>query len=217
MPIIHLGSLSDRNKPDFQVAVKSYKIVTEKDSSWQNIPAGEYFGPFIEYCTYTSHNGLCIRDFERNGYDDSDWFMIVWNEERHEPETILFASTRGWSYPCYGSRPDANTETLAAYAQYQDAESRLFAMRDFKSKIAALCEFRDTAKIIAHAAGVPVGKVLKLRKVLGKEKIENLASFFGPRVRSNFKINLRTQLVNWLNDSAPKYPTPFSRKQLEWI
>jgi len=70
--------------------------------------------------TYDTHVGLCIHEREYNGRDDSDFYMIVWNEEKQEPESIQFASTRGWSYPCYGSHPDATPEVLAKYKAYQD-------------------------------------------------------------------------------------------------
>ena len=50
--------------------------------------------------TYETHNGFCLENRERNGYDDSDFYMIVWNPEEKAPESIEYASTRGWSYPC---------------------------------------------------------------------------------------------------------------------
>ena len=69
---------------------------------------------------YDTHVGLCIKDFESNGYDDSDFNMIVWNTEKDEPEIICFASTRYWSYPCYSSSPDATPEILQKYAAWQE-------------------------------------------------------------------------------------------------
>ncbi len=74
--------------------------------------------------TYETHNGLCIQDRERNGYDDSDWYMTVWNEEKGAPEEICFASTRGWTYPCYGSKPDATPEVMAKYQAWKSARER---------------------------------------------------------------------------------------------
>lgn len=62
---------------------------------------------------YDTHVGLCLEDREENGHDDSDWYMMVWNEEKSCIEKVYFASTRGWTYPCYGSRPDATPEIRA--------------------------------------------------------------------------------------------------------
>lgn len=215
MPIIHLGTQADIGKPNF-----AYHLLNQDYEVYDAaIPMGQRpvkLGPNV-YATYESHHGLCLEDFERNGYDDSDWYMVVWNPEKREPETILFASTRGWSYPCYGSKPDASEETLAAYAQYRDAESRLAFRRNREAKRIELCAIRDTAKAIAKAAGVPVGKVLKLRRNLGREGFEAVSGLFTKAIRSNFKLSLKAQVVSWLVDPAPKYATPLSKKQLGYI
>src|SRR6266436_6236627 len=68
--------------------------------------------------TYETHNGLCLRNMERNGYDDSDFYMIVWNPLKGEPESVTYATTRGWSYPCYGSYVDATPDVAALYEAY---------------------------------------------------------------------------------------------------
>jgi hypothetical protein len=75
------------------------------------------------YATKLSHEGLCVYDYERNGRDDSDFYMVVWNEEKGEPEHICFASTRGWSYPCYGSWADATPEVKAKYDAWVKARN----------------------------------------------------------------------------------------------
>ncbi len=217
MPIIHLGNLTDRTKPNFYVSVKHSRIVAERDAAFERRAVGEHYGPFIEYCTYESHHGLCIADREMNGYDDSDWYMTVWNPETHAPEEIFFATTRGWSYPCYGSSPDATEETMNAYRQYQDAQERLWSMSVFAKRVTDMVKVRADAKVIARAANVPVGKVLKLRKVYGDDKIAPLAALFGSRIRSNFKISLRNRIVDWLNDPAPKYRAPLSEKQMQYV
>src|ERR1700748_532986 len=63
-----------------------------------------------------THVGLCLADRSYNGFDDSDFYMLVWNEEKGEAEEICFATTRGWSYPAYGSWVDATDEVKAKYA-----------------------------------------------------------------------------------------------------
>jgi len=66
----------------------------------------------------TSHVGQVISLRERNGYDDSDYYALVWNAEKGAPEEIEYASTRGWTYP-NGAAVDATPEVLAAYEAYQ--------------------------------------------------------------------------------------------------
>ena len=104
---------------------------------------------------YDSHVGLCLEDRERNGYDDSDFYMVVWNPEKGEPESIEFASTRGWSYPCYGSSPDATPEVRAAYRAYLD---RLEASRRKRAQEIrdAMPDRNKTLKVV-KGRKVPVG------------------------------------------------------------
>lgn len=105
MPIVHMANrLTDI--PANAVNVKYHDHVAEGTS--RPMP----------YWTYETHVGLCLFESEVNGYDDSDFYMTVWNPETKAPESILFASTRGWTYPCYASRPDATDEVKTAYTAY---------------------------------------------------------------------------------------------------
>jgi hypothetical protein len=83
-----------------------------------DVPEGEHPGDLY---LYETHVGLCLEDSEQNGYHDSDFYMLVWNPETQAPESICFASTRGWSYPSYGSKADATPEVRAAYAEWKRA------------------------------------------------------------------------------------------------
>jgi hypothetical protein len=79
--------------------------------------------------TKTTHKGLVLQTYERNGYDDSDFYAVVWNEDKGCCEHICYASTRGWSYP-NGASVDATPEVvakadaLAAKAKAEAAEKR---------------------------------------------------------------------------------------------
>ena len=86
----------------------------------ENIREGEYGA--TKLWLWDTYVGLCFREREMNGYDDSDFYMLVWDAERGEPREILFASTRGWSYPSYGSKADATPEVLAAYGAWAEAQ-----------------------------------------------------------------------------------------------
>lgn len=65
----------------------------------------------------TSHVGLVLYTGEQNGYDDSDFTVTVWDWETRKPDTFVYASTRGWTYP-NSARPDATSEVMAAYTEY---------------------------------------------------------------------------------------------------
>jgi len=67
-----------------------------------------------------THHGLVLSTYERNGYDDSDFYAIVWDAEAGRPQHIEYATTRGWTYPC-SAVVDATPEVQAAYAAWQQA------------------------------------------------------------------------------------------------
>jgi hypothetical protein len=46
-----------------------------------------------------SFAGCVLATWERNGYDDSDFFASVWNEEKQCIEVIEYGTTRAWTYP----------------------------------------------------------------------------------------------------------------------
>lgn len=45
-----------------------------------------------------THQGCVIDEFERNGYNDSDFFAVVWDFTQGCPTNIQFATTRAWTY-----------------------------------------------------------------------------------------------------------------------
>jgi hypothetical protein len=104
----------------------------------------------------TTHVGHVLADREINGYDDSDFYALVWNDEKGAPERVTYASTRGWTYP-NGCSVDATDEVKAKYKAYCD-------------EIAAA----DAAARAAREAAKPAkGKKAKtVRNVRGKNKIE---------------------------------------------
>lgn len=207
MPIINMASTP---------AEAHAKGVNVRGGDYRDCHSADTIGPRPIWL-YDTHVGLCLEDGEYNGYDDSDFYMVVWNPSKREPERIVFASTRGWTYPCYGSKPDATPETLAAYAQYLDARDRLAAMQAYADKVANLCAYRVDCRALAKAAGVPVGKVFRLARTWGKENVLAVAKLAQKNLRSEFKINLKNQVIAWLADPAPKFRSPLSPRQMQFI
>lgn len=62
------------------------------------------------------YEGKVVELIEKNGYDDSDFYAIAWD---NGPVRIMYATTRGWSYPNH-AEVDASPEVLAAYAAYRE-------------------------------------------------------------------------------------------------
>lgn len=164
------------------------------------------------FWTYATHNGLCISEREMNGYHDSDFYMLVWDPEKGEPHEILFASTRGWTYPSYASAPDATPETLAAYEAWKARKAAERRASERKAKALILRANRKLALKAAREHGFPHWRLTKLRHGTGYEAVLKLLA--SKRVRSKFKLSLRAQAIAWLKEQAPKYATPFSAKQV---
>lgn len=58
-----------------------------------------------------SYEGAVLGTYERNGYDDSDFIAVVWDEERQAVRTVEYASTSSWSYN-NGAKEDATPAVL---------------------------------------------------------------------------------------------------------
>lgn len=107
---------------------------------------------------YESHNGRCISKREQNGRDDSDFYMLVWNEEKGAAESIMFATTRGWSYPCLGSRVDATPDTLAKYEAWRTKAQAERAAQTERERLAYEAKMPSIGKRIRVIAGRKIAK-----------------------------------------------------------
>jgi hypothetical protein len=103
-----------------------------------------------EIWTRETHKGLVLETREINGYDDSDFYAVVWNWEKGDTENVTYASTRGWTYP-NGAAVDATEEVVAAY-------KALLAKREAERKAAALAREAATPR-----RGKRVRVITKLR------------------------------------------------------
>lgn len=68
----------------------------------------------------TEHAGLVVGLREYNGYDDSDFYAIVWDPSESAPFEVMYGTTRG--YMMSGAEVDAPPEIMSAYKAYRDAQ-----------------------------------------------------------------------------------------------
>lgn len=56
--------------------------------------------PDYNTCTNqeVTYDGMVLDTFERNMYDDSDFYAIVWDEAEGKLKSVEYATTRGWTY-----------------------------------------------------------------------------------------------------------------------
>ncbi len=104
----------------------------------------------------TTHVGMVIETRERNGYDDSDFYAIVWNPETRQTETVEYATTRGWSYPNHAT-VDASPEVIAEVTAYRNELVRKENEREENARVKIPLKGK-TVKVIAGRK-LPIGTI----------------------------------------------------------
>lgn len=215
MPIIHLGSNADETFPDGAYCPIGGSYNTKNDleryrSSNHRAPNGMMYGPVV---LYTTHHGLCLAERERNMYDDSDFYMTVWISEKGAAEEILFASTRGWTYPCMASCVDASPDVIAAWVAWEDKERRRARV------MGAWSRRKDDWKLARETGLASLANLARLREAFRSvETFEAAIKLLKTKkFRSDFRASLARQIRAWIDDPAPKYASPLSPKQLQQL
>jgi hypothetical protein len=151
MAIIEFDTWSRKSETPYETALDAAQSKCSAQSGvW--IGASENWQSDIVVFLWHTYVGRCIQDREMNGYNDSDWYMTVYEPETDSFNEILFATTRGWTYPAMGSKPDATPEVIAKWESYQ---------RRLAEKSQAI---RETIETMTPDVGKTV-EVIKGRKV----------------------------------------------------
>lgn len=128
----------------------------------------------------TTHRGLVLNTYERNGYDDSDFYATVWNVEKGKPQDICYASTRGWTY-ANGAVIDATPEVRALYDAYVEKQNQVY--REHKAAIEAATPKKGKVVKVVRGRKVPIGT-------------QGTCIWVGPdkfaRVRNAFRVGIAT-------------------------
>jgi hypothetical protein len=98
--------------------------------------------------------GAVLMKYERNGYDDSDFVAVVYDEATDSLKHIEYASTRGWTY-MNGATVDATEEVQAKAREVVRRET----FRDVTFAAAAAAKTPEVGKTVRVVKGrkVPVG------------------------------------------------------------
>ena len=115
----------------------------------------------------TTHVGCVLETWERNGYDDSDFFALVWDEQNQRLETIEYGTTRGWTYANVAT-VDATPEVIAKAKEYKVQQ----LIGSF------LANAQEEAKEVLRGR---MCKVVKGRKIAKGEVVEVLGDAVGAR------------------------------------
>ena len=110
----------------------------------------------------TTHEGLVLRTYERNGSQDSDFLAVVWNPATNAPETIEYGTTRAWTYPNSAS-VDATAETKEAYRKFLVAESFKELVIQNRNEAFAVAVGKDCK--VVKGRKLPLGTLVRIRRI----------------------------------------------------
>jgi hypothetical protein len=82
-----------------------------------SISSPELWAAHQEAAHTETYKGAVLRLGERNGYHDSDFYAVVWDEEAQTVRTVEYATTRGWTYH-NGADIDASREVIEKAVAY---------------------------------------------------------------------------------------------------
>lgn len=162
------------------------------------------FDKLGDYVRVTFAIGRVISMREANGYHDSDFYATYMRDDG-TLEEMEYASTRGWSY-ANGAFTDATDDVIIAY----EAIMRERHQRDEALREAALDKEAVKCNITREQYD-------RLRNTYYGAEFQAIVKLLSSNLRSSFRIKLANQVRVWLEEDSPKYRTPLSPKQLQYV
>lgn len=109
-----------------------------------------------------SFEGAVLETRERNYHDDSDFYALVWNDEKGAIETVEYGSTR---YPMdgHGASVDATPEVRAKAAAW--TRERLFERKLAAAKAEARKVKAGSVARVVKGRKLPIGEVVEVDRV----------------------------------------------------
>lgn len=162
----------------------------------------------MSYITYDANKnpvvqfeGVILYKYERNLYDDSDFFFGYWDEASNSVKEVLYDTTRA-AVPPYRLSVDATDDVRAKYKQ---------SIRDNKAK--ALRKYRSEQKAIAVKAGISTIALRRLNRIYSENEVNAILALLAvKKFRSTFRESLAKQVREWAVSFS--YSTPLSPRQL---
>jgi hypothetical protein len=105
---------------------------------------------------------------------------------------------------------DATPEVRAEYdahLAYQKRSSEVLGRRAARQRDAE----------VARRAGLNRVQVERLKAAVGTDYWDGVKRLITTNLRSGFRMSLRQQIINWVNDPNPKFSRPLSPKQMGYV
>lgn len=155
----------------------------------------------------TTYTGRVLSLREVNGPFDSDFIATVWGYN-DKPIDIEYMTTRGWTYANH-ALADATPEIKKAYLHYTRHEQAMVRLYE-----------RAQERSTREKAGLTYRDYKRLKKAYrpGTEDHAVVMKLLQTRrFRSDFRHSLALAIRAWMEDDTPKYRTPITAKQLQYL
>jgi hypothetical protein len=159
----------------------------------------------------TSFEGRVVAEYERNGYDDSDFMAVVYDEATCEFRHVMYATTRGWTYAnsCVVDAPDCVMALYGAYLKGLEASAK----RQAKAELVAGLEKGGLSEV-AVAGWLEVYGIRNSSEVVAR-----MRKLVSSKPRNGFRKSLKEQIVKWLETPIADraYGSPLSIRQMQYV
>ena len=163
------------------------------------------FDKLGDYVRVTFAVGRVISMREANGYHDSDFYATYMRDDGTLGE-LEYASTRGWSLCQWGIH---RCNRMMLSKPYEAI------MRERHERDEALRE--ATLDKEAVKCNITREQYDRLRNAYYGAEFQAIVKLLSSNLRSAFRIKLANQVRAWLEEDSPKYRTPLSPKQLQYV
>jgi hypothetical protein len=144
------------------------------------------------------------------GDGDGYFYVIAWNNEKNGPEHV-FVRHAGYS-STHTYVIDATEEVVNKYNAYMQQLKYEADKREQKNRVMDKLENRKRWMKVSKELNIPYPVVMKKLK-----NNKDILILLETKVRSEFKMSLKNQVITWLNEASPKYNFPLSPRQLSFI
>lgn len=163
---------------------------------------------------YSKLHGKVVHLYERNGYDDSDFYAVCFIDGREYVEQ--YASTRYWSGPCTATL-DAPQELVAQWREFKVQQQKELEQKILIEKQREIAELSDKL-YRAGLSDLQIQRWIERAPKLNEELVEACNRLLITlNFRSAFREAMRDQIVEWLDYEHPQYNTPLSPKQFDAV
>lgn len=138
------------------------------------------------------------------------WDALVWCFDSNKPVQVFTGEKVDVDY---------SPEVLSLYKQYQSAQLKALRYEKRVADVLARRSVRRRLFLYSKMYSVDAFKLLRYFKEgrLTVKTVDKILNLFDTRVKNPFKIGLRKQIIEWLNDPDPAFKVPLSYKQMEKI